>query len=441
MSRFFQQVNTYFKLPEMRLFWYFLPLILIIFIIDILYLPLFWAFVSLGFFLVLTVIILVSSLRSARLNLDIKLERNQLKNIISNLSDGIIAYDQNFKVLIFNRAAEQIFDLKAEEVISRSFSPDKAKDPKFSLFCRVLFPSLAPSIIRHSESGVYPQIFDMSFEVPKMELRVTADRIIDQSNRLLGFVKIVHNRTRETEMLRSKDEFIEVAAHQLRTPLTSINWIFESLSKDQLADAQKEMVNMGSIAVGGLLKTVNDLLDVAQIEEGRFGYQYENVDIVDFIEENLTDAVAEAKGYGVKVYLKKPEDSLPPIIIDKKKLALALSNLLSNAIRYNVENGEVIIEVQRLTDKPFVKISIKDTGIGITPQDIKHLFSKFFRADNAQKAVVDGTGLGLYITKNIIKKHGGEIWAESQINRGTTFYFTLPTDPKMIPTLHLTNNQ
>lgn len=417
----------------MRLFWYFLPLILVIAVIDILYLPQSWILISLGIFLVLGAIILTNNLRLARLNLEIKLERNELKSIIFNLSDGIIAYDQNFKILVFNRASERIFNIGADRVIGQYFSPDKAKDSALSLLGQVLYPSLAPLVIRRSESGIYPQIADFSFSRPEIELRITTDRIVDPNGNLLGFVKIVYDRTREVEILKSKSEFIEVAAHQLRTPLTSISWIFDSLNKESLADSQKEMISMGMTASAGVLKTVNDLLDISQIEGGKFGYKFEDVNIISFIEGILNEMMPLARETGIKVYLKKPQEPSISVSVDPQKLSIVVSNLVVNAIRYNTEKGEVIVEIQKLKDKPFIQISVKDTGIGIPPENISKLFSKFFRSDNARKIVTEGSGLGLYIAKNIITRHGGEIWAESQLNRGSTFYFTLPTDPKMIP--------
>ncbi|MBI5079083.1 ATP-binding protein, partial [Candidatus Wolfebacteria bacterium] len=130
---------------------------------------------------------------------------------------------------------------------------------------------------------------------------------------------------------------------------------------------------------------------------------------------------------------KRPDESSIMVSIDPQKLGMVLWNLLDNAIRYNVKNGEVIVGVERLKDKPYLQIRVKDTGVGIPPDQINRLFVKFFRSENVVKFVPDGSGLGLYIAKNIIRRHGGEIWAESQINRGTTFNFTVPTDSRLIP--------
>ncbi len=433
MKRLFRKFLLYAKLPEMRLFWFFLPFLTILLIINIFYLPNFWVFITLGVFLVLGAIILVNNLRLARSNLEIKIERNELKGIIFNLRDGIIAYDPNFKILIFNRAAEQIFNLKAEEVIGQYFNLERAREPHFKLLSQVIFPSLAPVAVRQSEQGIYPQIVDLSFEEPKIELRVATDKIIDPNGQLLGFVKLVHDRTREIELLRSKTEFITVASHQLRTPLTSIHWALESLAKQNLETNQKELASTALEASVKLLKTVNDLLDVSKIEEGKFGYQFENVNIINLIEEIAEGVKDFVRHFGVKIYFQKPSEPSIAISADPQKLSMVISNLLDNAIRYNVPNGEVIVALERLKDQPYIKISVKDTGVGVPADEINKLFTKFFRAENIAKISTEGSGLGLYIAKNIIKRHGGEIWAESEINRGSTFCFTLPTDPKLIP--------
>ena len=428
----FQRILLYSKLPEMRLFWFFLPLILVIFGIEIFYLPVFFLWISAGFFIVLAAIILVNNLRLARSNLEIKIERNELSGIIVALRDGIIAYDSDFKILLFNKAAESIFNLAAANVLGRRLSPEQIREPHFNLLIYVLFPSLAPVVIKRSEVGAEPQIIDLSFDEPRKELRVITNKIIDPNGALLGFVKVVSDRTREKEMLRSKNEFIATAAHQLRTPLTGINWALETLVAESLPENQKQIVKSGLQTSAFLLKIVNDLLDVSKIEEGRFGYDFEKTNFIDFAEKIILEAEKIADEIGVKIYFQKPVEPVE-INIDSQKLGIALYNLLDNAIRYNVKNGEVIVSVEKLRDKPYIQVSVKDTGIGIPREDIENIFVKFFRADNAVKSAPNGSGLGLYIVRNIIKRHGGEIRVESELNRGSVFYFTLPIDPELIP--------
>jgi signal transduction histidine kinase len=145
------------------------------------------------------------------------------------------------------------------------------------------------------------------------------------------------------------------------------------------------------------------------------------------------EVLPAAQKAGVKIYFDRPAEGLPHAMIDTKRLSLALTNLLENAVRYNVENGEVIVKADKMADKPFVVVSVKDTGIGIPPESIEKLFGKFYRADNAMKRQTEGSGLGLYIAKGIVSAHGGQIWAESELNRGTTISFALPTDSNLLP--------
>ena len=144
-----------------------------------------------------------------------------------------------------------------------------------------------------------------------------------------------------------------------------------------------------------------------------------------------------AQKHNIKLYFNKPKESIPLITVDQEKIGLALQNLITNAIKYNVQNGEVVVGIAKIPDKPFVLISVKDTGIGIPPEDLHRLFNKFFRAGNVLKFEPEGLGLGLYIAKNVVQRHGGKIWAESELNRGSTFYFTLPTDENLIPSKEL----
>jgi len=157
------------------------------------------------------------------------------------------------------------------------------------------------------------------------------------------------------------------------------------------------------------------------------------------LQELLSTSLAVAKQYNIKLYFQRPTVTLPHVFIDKQKLSMVIYNLVDNAIKYNVQNGQVTVGVALdEKDSSLVRVWGQDTGIGIPADQINKLFSKFFRAENAIKTVADGTGLGLYIARNVILRHGGTIWVESEINRGSTFYFTLPADQKKIPKKELT---
>ncbi len=363
------------------------------------------------------------------------LEKQVLNSLLVSGTDAIIFYNTDFEVIIFNRAAEDLFGLSVDQVVGKKFSlenfrlrPESESDSgRTKIFAHVMFPSLAPTVIRQSSEGVYPQVIDLAIDDPPVDLRIFLNKVFNQKGETIGFVKVVHNQTQEKEMAQSQKDFLTIAAHQLRTPGTAVNWALESLVSDQSLNKEaKDLANTGLSAAKNLMKIVNDLLNITQIEEGKFGYQFQEVDLISFFDNLLAEAEPVAKEYKVKIYLDRPPQPIK-ILADVNKLSIAISNIIDNAMKYNVPNGEVVVKIESMPDSS-VQISIKDTGVGIPEEEAKNLFNKFFRASNISKTKIEGSGLGLYIVKNVIEKHGGKIWAESVLGRGTTFFIILPTN-------------
>lgn len=430
---FFRELALYGKAPELKLFWLTFGLIGILLMVDVFFLPIFLIWVSIILFLSVMAIISVSYLKIARSNQETKIKSRELQSVIENLDAGIIGYDPNFRIINFNKTAENIFGVSAQEIIGQYVDPNFVKNPHFRQLTQVVFPSLAPVVNVISEPSVWPQVVDITLEEPTRELRTALSRLTDDKGNLLGFFKIIRDRTREKSLLRSKSEFISIAAHQMRTPLSAINWAFESLIKLTEDKERLETMKSGYEAVQRALKTVNDLLDVSKIEEGKYGYNFENADLGEFIQTILAQFKPIVQQYQVNIYLTLPKEKLT-VRIDPQKLSIAFSNLIDNAIKYNVKNGKVEILVEKLENQPFIKISVTDTGVGIPANEMEGIFKKFYRGSNVIQLEPNGSGLGLYITKNIIQQHGGKIDLESVPDRGSTFYFTLPIDFSLIPT-------
>lgn len=362
-------------------------------------------------------------------------EAAELRSIIASMQDGLIVYDQNFMVSIFNPPAERIFGLKAGDIIGQVIGPQQAEDPVLRRLVQSIFSTLAPNMVPRSKSGEYPQVVDISFENPVLEIRTITTPLVDATGHVSGFMKIVRDRTNEIALARSKTEFVTVASHQLRTPITNIEWTLEALAGNaNLDENSKTLLANALVSAKQLKTTVEDLLNISHIEEGRFGYEFVETDLVEFIKKILSEILPQARRVGISLYFDPPTAALPPVRIDQKKLSMAFTNLVDNAIRYNVANGSVTVTVQPQAGQPYLEVAVKDTGIGVPPEDAQKLFGKFFRAANAVKSKADGSGLGLYITQNIVQSHGGSIWAESELNRGSTFHFTIPTDFSLIPT-------
>lgn len=172
---------------------------------------------------------------------------------------------------------------------------------------------------------------------------------------------------------------------------------------------QEKILKQSVDALKEMSKTIDDLLKAASIEEGKFGYQFEMGDIVAIINELLSASLIKGESKKIKFVFYPPEFSVPKFVMDKEKIRVLLSNLIDNAVKYNVDNGEIGIKIEKVKDKPFILISISDTGIGINNKEFDSIFEKFYRSPSVMKTHTNGIGLGLYISKNIVKNHGGEI--------------------------------
>jgi len=423
----------YLSLPEMILFWVMFVVLLFLLGIIFYYVSSPWKSIGLITGLIFLLISFFVNLRNTIKHYHLLAERNQVRTIIANFTDAIIAYEPDFRITVFNAAAESIFDIKTEEILNQVITPEWAKNKKTKLLAQVLFPSLAPTMIWKSDPAVFPNIMDLSLNDPFLELTVTTIRVVDPKGKILGFFKIIKDRTREEEILKTKSEFLTVAAHQMRTPLSGIKWGLETLlgeGSENLNETQREILRKNLEATDKILRLANDLLDTVNIEAGKFGYEFIQSDLINLISKTIEGYLYLAERHKIKIYLEPPANGLEMFKFDPMRIKIVLQNLVENALRYNVENGQIIIKVEK--NPPYVQVSVTDTGIGIPKEELPKLFSKFFRASNVLRYETEGTGLGLYITKNIVEAHGGKIWAESIENRGTTFYFTLPLDEKLI---------
>lgn len=229
------------------------------------------------------------------------------------------------------------------------------------------------------------------------------------------------------QLERVKSDFVNVAAHQLRTPLTKVKWALQSIKNSEalncLSPDQRRMVDDAFSSNEAMIRLLNDLLNVGKIEGDKLGYNFKKESIIKIAEEVVQELSYLANKKNIKVRIMKP-DEMPLLVMDAQKIRLVLSNLIENAINYTPENGYIGIILENFGT--YVKIAVKDSGIGIPKEELGNIFSRFFRAKNAVRVRTEGTGLGLYIAKNIVEMHGGRIWVESEEGKGTTVYFTLP---------------
>jgi signal transduction histidine kinase len=260
----------------------------------------------------------------------------------------------------------------------------------------------------------------------ELTYKVLTAKVIDHKGQYLGVMKIFYNLTREKIIDKLKSEFISIAAHQLRTPLSAIKWVIKMILDGDVGKLnleQEKLLFKGYQSNERIINLVNDMLNVSRIEDGRFGYSFNRDDFIEVLEAVIDGQATIMERKKIKFTLTKPK-KMPLIYMDKQKIELALQNLLENAVKYTPEYGKIELAVE--VGDSLVKMIIKDNGVGIPDKEQGKLFSKFFRAENVVRMQTEGSGLGLFITKNIIKKHGGEITFTSKEGKGTQFVFTLP---------------
>jgi len=257
----------------------------------------------------------------------------------------------------------------------------------------------------------------------------TVERELLKANQELVKLNIIYSKLnrRLKEIDQMKTEFISVASHQMRTPLSAIKWVLRMILDGDLGPLnaqQKEMLVKGYQTNERMITLINDLLNVSRIEEGRFRYRFVHMSIDELIESVIQEIYNVIKKRNIKFEYKKPKTPTPKANIDPQKIRLVIMNLLDNAVKFTPPGNRVIVSLHHNSNE--ITFTVTDKGVGIPSNQQHRIFSKFFRADNVIRMQTDGSGLGLFIVKNIINNHQGRVWFESAEGKGTTFSFSLP---------------
>lgn len=347
----------------------------------------------------------------------IEFQKDEARMAIDYLFDGLIMTNRSGQIVKVNPKAEEMFGIKENEVIGKTFF-QKPESPYFTNFYRVISVML--------EKGKQ-EWKELSIKKPKeLVLRVTPIPVFDKKGKPSGFIYMLHDVTREKEIDKIKSEFITIVAHKLRTPLSEIKWAIDVLTseKEGLSAAQREILEKCRGTNERIISQINSLLNVSEIEKGLFKYKFKFELFEDIVAEVVQNMNQFARDREISLKYQEPVSPLPEVRIDKEKISLAIHNLIDNAIRYTPKGGKVTLGLDRKGE--YLVFSIRDTGIGIPQTERERIFTKFFRGKKAMKIHTEGTGLSLFVVKNIIEKHSGRIWFESKEAEGSTFYFTLP---------------
>ena len=237
-----------------------------------------------------------------------------------------------------------------------------------------------------------------------------------------GLFLIGRDLTREQQLAWQRREFTANASHELRSPLTTLGTALETMHQF-LAKEGETFYEIASRQLQRLSDLAKDLLTLAEVEDRLSPYKFEEINLADFASHFFPDFFQEAKKKGIQLSVNL-SDELPKIRTDKRWLEQVFGNLLDNAYKYTPYDGRIEIKGSLSGKEVLVKIS--DTGIGISPEDLPRIFERFYRVDKGRSRQLGGTGLGLSIVRHIVEAIGGRVWAESEIDKGSTFSFTLP---------------
>jgi PAS domain S-box-containing protein len=346
-----------------------------------------------------------------------------LEALFASIGEGVVATDENGTITRINQVALDLLGMRRSDALHKHF---------LSVFIAV-YDNGSPvgafdrSIVKAFQTGktVQARTLYQQKDGGLLPVQLAVSPIIFRG-KPIGAIEVFHDLTDEIESDKLKSDFISIASHQLRTPLSAIN-MYTMMLRDGLAgplnDQQLPYLQTILTSVERMNILIDTLLNITRIEAGGIVIKQRTVQLNELAAEMLQEFVPAAKAKGISLSYKLPE-AMEPVRTDSLLVREVCANLLSNAIKYTPEGGTVELTL-RETPKE-IRWTVADTGYGIPKDEQKNIFLKFFRAGNIVNKDVSGTGLGLYLIKNIAESLGGELWFESIENEGSTFFFSLP---------------
>ncbi len=348
---------------------------------------------------------------------DIATEKSRITNIIFAMADGVIITDSEGNVVLNNASAARLVGLPPEILQGRNLK-EAIRNPEMADMASQMIGAGGgdvKSVTREIEIG------DNAYVRASMGL-VTTDE-----GSPMGTVTVLQDIGHLKQLEKMKSDFVAMVAHELRAPLAAVLQNVDILSSGTLGPilpAQKQALERVSIRSSGLLNLINNLLDLSKIESGNLALNKEELDMKPVIQRVAELMRAKADECSLTLVLELPE-RLPTILGDPLHMEGVVTNLISNAIRYNKENGNIKVSAGPKGD--YLEITVSDTGIGIPKEEIPKIFDRFYRVRSDGTRRIGGTGLGLPIVKGIVEAHLGTIEVESDCDRGTTFRIMLPS--------------
>ncbi len=341
---------------------------------------------------------------------EISTERTKLQTVLANMADGVIMADAEGKVVLANQATEKLFNFLEKDVITKPLI-EAVRDHE------------ADEILKLCLRTSQTQTVQFESVVSKRFLRAIAIPIVEGN--LTGALLLFQDLTELRSLQTMRRELVGNISHELRTPIAGIKAMVETLKDSAIDDKEAAMDFLARIdsEVDRLAQMVSELTELSRIETGKADLRMTPVDINVLIEEVVAQLSPLAERQQVTIAINLATD-LPIVRVDKDRIRQTIINLVHNAIKFNHSGGRATVSSK--PDRESVTVSVSDTGIGISKEDLPYVFERFYKADKARTK--GGSGLGLAIAKHTIQAHDGNIWAQSEEGKGSTFSFSLPLE-------------
>ena len=349
----------------------------------------------------------------------IKAAKNYMETIINSVKEPIIGLNNELTILFINDEALNVLNLKREEVLQKPAQEISMRNDLLRRLIRELMDSQTENRASKAEPlKIYADNKESYFQMKCMQINKQSNNINE------GYVIMLKNITEFKELDSAKTTFISTISHELKTPISAIMMSLQLLEDDRVGDLneeQKELAQSIQDNSERLLNITGELLNMTQVESGKLQLKPRITKPIELIEYAIKANRVQAEKFNIQIEVQYPENKIGKLFVDSEKIAWVLTNLLSNAIRYSPENGRIIIGA-RQTEDNHIEMYVRDFGKGIDPRYHQSIFDHYFRVPGTK---VQGSGLGLSISKDFVEAHGGTLTVESEIGKGSCFTLRL----------------
>ncbi|HEX7042862.1 MAG TPA: ATP-binding protein [Patescibacteria group bacterium] len=349
-------------------------------------------------------------------------EKIRLQTILQQLPVGVVITDSKGQVTQANGKIEDMLGIKIPlgytVGVDKSLIPGRQKSRQISSDKSPLFQSL-----KMRKSVIGKEFGYLRNDGKHLYMQVNSSVILNRNGEVIAAASIISDVTQQKELEKRKDDFVNMASHELKTPITSLKLYIDSVSanikKYHDSKIDKTLISIKK-QTGKLQELVSDLLDVSRLQTGKLSFTKEKFRIDTLVTETIEGIQGGEKKQ--RIIFENPNPLF--VYADRFRIYQVLANLITNAMKYSFEKKEIYLRIKKLEDK--IVVGVQDFGIGISVSEQKKVFDRLYQVSGKKEKTFPGLGMGLYISKEIIKKHKGEIWVESTKGKGSTFYFSLP---------------